>query len=237
MEVIDSMPPRRKTTKFRGSYANKCILAINREQRGAHRKKGSTFSPGPAITRENFIKALENSCGILPRIAKKLFIAVGTLRIYLHKPENADLIGLVNEERESFVDHAEAALRRSMVQKVDHRTVLNAARFVLTTKGKDRGWQKSSNTNITVNGQINHTAAIIDLSTLNLPLEVRRDLLSRIEASSLAANENVIDVKALPAPVVQPQLEPVPAIDTPKIKITKRRPITDLIRIVKKPRP
>jgi len=165
-------------------------------------------SSGVRITKENMLKAIHMSYGIVRRIAQRLDCAVVSVKNFLNRPGNEDCKAAYAEESECIVDRAESALMKSMVQDRDPRTVLNAARFVLCTKGKDKGWQKT----ITVEGgkhPINVQAAIVDIASLNLPIEMRRDLLARAESTDSLTIEAP---KLLPAPGETP-------IDKPKITI------------------
>lgn len=192
-----------------------------------------TIKPaGPKITKENMILALAGSCGIVKRIARKLDVTVGAAKGFINKHE--DMKELFRDEQDNFVDHAEDAVKRSMDQIADPRTVLAAAKYVLQTKGKDRGWRKE----ITVQGglNINHTA-VVDLTKLNLPLEMQRMILDQIEAS----DTKTIDVKATPAPLLPAPKDIIPPVDgvalrvplpAPKVKIAIRPKVRILKRAV-----
>ena len=159
---------------------------------------------GPKITPENMAKAIRGSCGLIRKVAARLMCKSETVRCWLNKVGHEKYKEMLREEAEGFVDAAEHTVYRSMVQDYDTRTALNAARFVLERKGRDRGWQKEV---IIQGGLVHQHQHIIDVTKLDLPIDVRRELLARLEAQNQDVIPAEVVTKALPAP----QHSPAPA--------------------------
>lgn len=168
---------------------------------------------GPAITPENMEKAIKGSCGLIRRVAARLMCHSGTVRAWLNRIGHEKYREMLREEAESFVDAAEHTVYKSMTQDYDPRTALNAARFVLERKGRDRGWQKE----VVIQGgdrPILHQHAVIDVTSL--PIEIRRELLTRLESENKEAIPAETIPRALPAPTPAPVSDSLSSVVTPE---------------------
>lgn len=92
---------------------------------------------------EQMIAALQACKGIKSQAARRLGCTTATINNYVRRyPEIAQAC---IDAREELVDHAEIALMK-MVRDGEW----NAVRFVLTTMGKQRGWQERTDVNARV---------------------------------------------------------------------------------------
>ena len=94
-------------------------------------------------TAAEVIKAIQDTAGIKTAAAKKLGCDVDTVDRYCNRyPSVADA---VKQARSGIVDMAESVL----IQKLN-RKEWDAAKFVLTTLGKDRGWGNTIDVNVKI---------------------------------------------------------------------------------------
>lgn len=84
------------------------------------------------ITEEKFKSAVKDSGGIITLIAQRLGVTRKALYEYIEKKEFQSLI---NDEKESILDLAESKLLNKLNKDVDW-----AIKFILTTRGKHRGY-------------------------------------------------------------------------------------------------
>lgn len=141
----------------------------------------------PPVTKERLLAAIPGTCGVISRICRKLDCRYTTYwnRMDRWPQETRDeVLAAIAAEKERFVDVAESTVLRSMRQTDDKKTALSAGKFVLTTRGQHRGWAKT----IKVEGgsspiEVRHSG-VVDVASLDLPLEVRRLILERFEAAS-----------------------------------------------------
>ena len=139
----------------------------------------------PAITPQKFCKAVKGTAGIKSRIAENLNTTWQTVWGILHREGKK-----WDRCREAYVheteimgDKAEETLIDCMEQRLDLGTASRTAQFILTNRFRKRGYQNQQK--IVLEGgdtpliQVNIQQ--IDLSTLNLSLEVRSAILDAIE--------------------------------------------------------
>lgn len=209
-------------TEHRGKIFSKSteVLLANRfDQTGRTWKMKNP--KGPWITRENMTRAIEGSCGIVMRIARLLSVSHASVHGYLKRKGNEDMLELFRQEAAGIVDRAEQTVMDSMENGFDTRTAFNAARFVLDRKGRERGWTKPE----TGKQSISVTAALVDLTKVPLPLDMRKSLLAQIEAEGkehIAIDAPPGSVSLLPAPAEEP------------IRISRRVPAEGLVVIRKR---
>lgn len=146
--------------------------------------KGHTYANGNrrqhgSLTRTRFLKALPGTFGLALRLAKKLDVHPNTLRQWLRKPENQDLQPIIQKEKDSITELAEESVTFLIKQNDD-----------LSEKGKNSRWMLerreerfTPRKEITIEGGKNplvHTN-LVDLSTVNLPLDLRKRMLEQID--------------------------------------------------------
>ena len=90
----------------------------------------------PLYTKKLYVKAIKDSHGIKSTIAKRAGVSFNTLKDALIRWP--DLKELIIEESERLFDNAESVLV-NLLSKNDFR----AAKFILETKGKSRGYGKA----------------------------------------------------------------------------------------------
>jgi len=118
------------------------------------------------ITPNKFKKALEGSAGILSIIAQKMGVSRVAVWKYVEKlDENSELKGLLKQETERLIDKAEYHI----TNKVNEGNDMGTIRWFLAVKGKHRGWQEPSKTDINVSTQ---GSTIIHLNIPNEVLEI-----------------------------------------------------------------
>jgi hypothetical protein len=140
-----------------------------------------------ALTPKMVLDAIEGSDGQLSKIATKLGCTYGTVFKVLRNPvktryarEEWDVVRRAwREEKSKLADFAESRLRQLMKQNKDLSTAAGLVKWVLGKLGSDefREEQKNGTATTVVNGNL------IQIEKLNLPLEVRRQLLAAMEAS------------------------------------------------------
>lgn len=90
-----------------------------------------------SMSRADYLLAIEKSCGVATSVAHRL----GISRQAVHKRLGADpeLAAAMSEARETLVDIAECVLIKKL-RAGDRATAI----FVLSTKGKNRGWGREA---------------------------------------------------------------------------------------------
>jgi len=86
----------------------------------------------PKITKEQAIKAIEGTGGIVKQIADKLNVTRISVYNYINR---YDLQDLIDQERESLIDTAETKLVQN-INNNDNTAII----FFLKTQGKKRGY-------------------------------------------------------------------------------------------------
>jgi len=96
-------------------------------------------------SKEKVLKAIQDSGGIISNVAKKLGCTWETASNYIKDDE--DLTAALEIEGEVLLDEGENALR-ALIKKKDGRSV----RYLLSTKGKKRGYGESLDINANLKG-------------------------------------------------------------------------------------
>lgn len=84
-------------------------------------------------TKEQFLKAIENSGGYVSLIAERVGCALST--VYEWRDNNPEIAEAIKREKIRQVDHAEGKLQ-SLIKKENPTAII----FYLKTQGKDRGY-------------------------------------------------------------------------------------------------
>jgi len=87
------------------------------------------------LTKKKIMAAMENTGGVLLTISKRLDVSYPWLYEYVHRPANQDIMDALAREKEKIIDLAETKLFKQINQEKDW-----AIKFLLSTKGKDRGY-------------------------------------------------------------------------------------------------
>ena len=95
-------------------------------------------------TEKDILEAIYNSSGIVSNIAESLKCSWGTAKIYIDKYPSC--IEALNDENESILDLAENKMLELIEEKDD-----KMIRYLLSTKGKKRGYTEKTEVGITVN--------------------------------------------------------------------------------------
>ncbi len=145
--------------------------------------KGSTRP----FHREAVIKAIPGSHGNMSRIARRARVRRPTLRRQLAKVENQDIVQMIEEECSRIVDKAEDVIDDTLKQRDDLKVAAHTAMWVLEKhpEGKARGYKNSKE--ITLEGGVNpiqiQSPTSVPIDALNLPIEIRRQILEAYEAA------------------------------------------------------
>ena len=165
------------------SYQEKrdLMLAARVHIKSTARKDGKPYSPRATITADKLRKAIPGSMGQYSRIAKRIGCHHRSLMRKVRLPDFQWALELIEQEREKLIDDAEDTVHDMLLQREEFNTALSAARLVLQTRGKGRGWQKET---VLSGGrkpiQVEQsTAHSIDVEAL--PLELRRALLDTVD--------------------------------------------------------
>jgi len=87
------------------------------------------------LSKKKVRNAIPGSFGIRAIIAKKCEVERGSITKFLQKEKNQDLIKEIEEERDKVLDIGE----KKLIELVD-RGEFQAVKFLLSTKGKSRGY-------------------------------------------------------------------------------------------------
>lgn len=85
------------------------------------------------VSKDELLKAIDGSYGIISTIAKRLHINWNTARTYIKQDDDA--IQAYNNERNTMLDKAESCIINALEQND-----VSTAKWFLQTKGKDRGY-------------------------------------------------------------------------------------------------
>ena len=141
------------------------------------------------LTRTRLLKAVVDSGGVLTEIAKRLDCTYHALWSVIKNEKFPDVNERIEEEKEVVGDLAERTVKEVMQQRLDVPSAARTARWWLERKCSDRGFKEKKE--LTLEGgkrplQVNQ-GALIPIDELNLPLEVRRELLKAIEEQKVKA--------------------------------------------------
>ena len=98
-------------------------------------------------TAAQFIAAIPGTGGIVTQIAKKVGCSWNTARKYID--EHATVLQAYNDECEAILDMAETALYKQVSEEEAW-----AVKYLLSTKGKQRGYTERQEIDATVNGSV-----------------------------------------------------------------------------------
>ncbi len=101
-------------------------------KRAAGKSNGSK-KVGKHFTKEQFLKAIENSGGYISLIAERVGCAIPT--VYEWRKNEPEIAEAIKQEKVKQVDHAEGKLQ-SLIRKENPTAII----FYLKTQGKDRGY-------------------------------------------------------------------------------------------------
>lgn len=162
-------------------YRRAKMLEARAKAPGKGVKKPHRKEKGPVITKENLLKAIKGTAGIKMRIARRLGVGWCAVQNALHRPGWEDTLQAWQEEREKGVDIAENAIMTAMKQKDDLFLATINARWFLEKRSQATYGKKSE---VTVQGgdsPLKMQTNVVNVDTLNLPLEVRKQLLQAMD--------------------------------------------------------
>lgn len=153
---------------------------------------------GPNLTPSGLAAAIKGSLGIFARIARKLGVRSQAVRLAIYRPGFEEALQAFREETDGMLDQAVSTVSEMMSQRDEFKTALSAAKFVLDRRGKDKGWRSE----VTIQGgetplRVENSHSV-NFDVMDLPLEVRRQVLERIEAQETPPEKRpVLKVKRI----------------------------------------
>jgi len=138
---------------------------------------------GPNISKERFLLALEGSGGIFTRIAKKLDVTRAAVKARLELSEWSDMREAWEQEYATLGDDSLECIRFTVNQRDDLKSASSTARWWLATNFPDQFGKEKT---IRIEGgktpvQIQHNGSLVDIKSLNLPLDTLRSLMKSLE--------------------------------------------------------
>lgn len=167
-------------------------------------RKLRALTPTRAVTKKaDFIRALEGTGGIKNEIAKNLGVSRMTVRKLLVRPDWADVREAWEEECENLGDLAVTTIKDMIKQRLDFGTAAGAAKWYLSRVRREQFGDESKT--IIEGGkkplQINQLNANIPIEALDLPIEVKRQIINALDARDEAEKSREL---SLPAPASIP---------------------------------
>ena len=116
---------------------------VNRTKKRNYPAKRKSRINAPKLTKKNVTAALKDTAGILDIAAKRLQVS----RAWLHEfiARDPDLVEIRKNEKERFIDLAEAKLIKKVQEESDW-----AIKYTLSTLGKKRGYESNESNNINI---------------------------------------------------------------------------------------
>jgi transcriptional regulator with XRE-family HTH domain len=163
-------------------------------------------------SKATFIKALIGSRGIHQTIAERLGCSVSTIDAYINRDrEGWDEVRLIYAgEKATFIDAAEKAIDETIEQRMDVQSRLNAAKWALSKLKKDVYGDRVVNVHEGGKTPIKTISATIDISSLNLPIEVQRQILEAMDKQEKTERDKEFG----PPPVILPSVLAVSETDS-----------------------
>jgi DNA-binding CsgD family transcriptional regulator len=174
-------------------------------QKARHRAKLSRANqpkkPVKALTsKADFVKALKGTGGIKTRIAENMGINRNTVDALLARPDWTDVLQEYEAEREAGVDAAEQCIMEAISQRLDIGTASMNARWLLS---KLRRHSFGDDKTLTIDGGPNpiRTQNVnIDINALNLPIDVKRQILTALDDEEDKQKRKLIEAQVVPTP-------------------------------------
>lgn len=150
---------------------------------------------GAGVRKHLFLYALVNSNFNPSQACRMVNLPFKTFRGWCeHDPEFQELVEEINIHKGNFFEGALLGL----VASGD----TSATVFANRTFNANRGYNPKSEINVNINGQVNHKIGIVKVDTLNLPLEVRKQILDATRQKALPApREDIVDAEFTKAEV------------------------------------
>jgi hypothetical protein len=129
------------------------------------------------------MRAIKGSGGIKTLIAKALDCHICTVHILLNKPGWDDVREALQQEIESVADLAEKNIRSALLQRFGPDHAMQTSKWLLTRPRYARRGMMDAN-RIAIEGgdsPIQVQTTNVPIEALNLPVEVRRQILKAIE--------------------------------------------------------
>lgn len=169
----------------------------------------------PARTKKReFKKAMAGTGGIKSLIAENLGVARSTVTTLLDRPDWADVLALYMEEVEAGKDEAETCIRDAIKQRGDLSTASLNARWLLSRVRRQKYGDEST---VKVEGgktpvRLDVLSANIPVESLNLPLELKRQIIEAMDAKEDGDRAMELSGEAV-QPVIVEELEDEPTVD------------------------
>lgn len=176
-----TIKPKNPPRKYKGKMPKTNKKQSPGRLRNKRDEKGDVI-PGRLITLPALKKAIAGSGGILNRIAKRLSVTRGRVCKMLDKWPDAQVA--MEQERETVLDLAEGTIHEMMMQRIDFREAAANARWYAEKRGEKRGYAPRKT--VTIEGGDKplrvQNETLLPLDKLDLPIEVKRQILDAMEA-------------------------------------------------------
>lgn len=143
---------------------------------------------GPITGKLRFIKAMKGTRGNRRLIAENLRIGYNTVCLILQRPDWQDVKALLDAERQKAIDKAEDVVMNA-IEGNDVVIATQNARWLLARLRPDQYAEKSTTVLEGGNNPIKVLQGVVDLNALNMPLEVKRQVLAALDAKQEAERE------------------------------------------------
>jgi len=136
------------------------------------------------ITKAKFRKALEGTGGILSRVAERLGCNPNTMYNWAKKhKDDPEVQEWIENEKNVLADTAEDTIKTMMQQRLDFSVASRTAKWYLERKHPERGYRENKTMTLEGGQTPIHVKNenILPIESLDLPLDVRKQLLAAIE--------------------------------------------------------
>jgi hypothetical protein len=142
--------------------------------------------PCKRISRKRFLRALEGTGGLKTLLAERLGCAVATIDNILKRDGWEEIQEAYLVEIERVGDLAEKTLISSIQQTEDPQLAATSAKWYLSRRCKKRGYADESKVTYEGGEEPIRVAHVVAIDSLDLPLDVRRQILEGVERKELA---------------------------------------------------
>jgi len=148
------------------------------------KKKKRKITRAPSPTKSQLLRAIKGSGGIVLNIAERGGWSRGMVYDYLKGDKWPEVREAFLQEREKVGDLAENTIQTVINQRLDLGEAARTARWYLERRCPDRGYKDKKELTLEGGKRPLHiqNETLIPLESLNLPLEVRKQILEAMEA-------------------------------------------------------
>ncbi len=155
---------------------------------GEHRKRKHKHTP--EISKRKVLRAIKGTGGVKTKIVERLGCSYCYFLTILKRPHWEDIREAIREEMDQVADLAEGTVRDAIEQRLDIGTALKASTWLLTrARHKDRQMGDESKVTLEGGDKPIQVSKNVSVESLDLPIEVKRQILAAVEAQDEEENE------------------------------------------------